>query len=88
MITKFNTAHVKSQATKIANKPLTVWSDGTYIIIAAGEGADGAAVGQRVAAACSLPVEVKSSKLLGSIAELNAKAANGIVDQTFVLISR
>ena len=88
MITKFSTAHVKVQAKKIADAELTTWCDGTYIVIAAGEGLSGESLGSKLIANCTLPAFAKKSKLLGSVRDLEAKAALGIVDQTFVLISR
>ncbi len=68
--------------------PCTTWSDGHYIVIAAGEGAEGATVSDKILANCALPAFAKKSQLLGSINDLEKKAARGITDQTFVLISR
>ena len=88
MITKFSTTHAKAQAKKIVGADLTTWSDGTYIVIAAGEGLSGEATGSKLIANCALPAFAKKSALLGSAQDLATKAALGVVDQTFVLISR
>lgn len=86
-IETFNTNHIRAAAAKIAGKPLTTWSDGAVIVVAAGEGKDGEAVAAKIAAACRLPVMLKQSAILGSIAQLEAKAAAGITGQTFVMIA-
>lgn len=87
-IDQFNVNHVRTQARRIAKHPLTTWSDGTYIVVSAGEGPDGKAVAAKILAHTALPACVHTSALLGSIADREAKAARGIHDQAFVLIAR
>ena len=86
-IEKFNTNHIRSAAAKIAGQPLTTWNDGSVVIIAAGEGKAGEEVAAKLTAACKLPVTLKQSAILGSIAQLEAKAAAGITSQTFVMVT-
>lgn len=85
-IEKFNTSHIRSAAAKIAGKNLTTWNDGSVVIIAAGEGKAGEEVAAKITAACKLPVSLKTSEILGSFAELEAKSAAGITHQTFVMV--
>lgn len=87
-IKTFSTVHVKSQARRITDRSLTTWSDGRYILIAAGEGEEGARRAGDLIAASDLPAIAKRQPLTGSFAELEAKAARGIHDQTFVYIAR
>lgn len=87
-IDRFNVNHVRAQARKIAGHALTTWSDGTYIVVSAGEGPKGRAVAGEILARTKLPAAAQTSQLLGSIADLRAKAARGIHDQTFVLFAR
>lgn len=87
-ITKFNTAHVKSVVAKIAGEVLTTWSDGTYIVVSAGEGKAGDEMAAKIIASCKLHAKSEHSKILGSIAELEKKEAAGLFHQTFVLIEK
>ena len=87
-ITKFSVQHVQAQARKITGQRLTTWSDGTYIVVAAGEGPAGKAAAEQIAAATRLSVKVQTSAILGSVAELADKAARGLHDQSFLLIGR
>lgn len=57
------------------------------VVIAAGEGKNGEEVAAKLIAACKLPTISKQSAILGRIAEREAKAAAGITNQTFVMVT-
>lgn len=86
-IERFHTSHIRTAAAKIAGQPLTTWNDGSVVIIAAGEGKSGEEVAANLIAACKLPATLKQSAILGSIAQIEAKAAAGITSQTFVMVT-
>lgn len=66
-ITKFNTNHVRIAARKIAgashSEPVTVWNDGTFVVVVCGHGEAGEKLAKRVMSACALPCEMHVSKV-------------------------
>lgn len=87
-ITKFNTNHARIQASKIAGKNVTTWSDGMYIIIHAGDGPEGEQLAQKIIDACQLPAIADRAQVLCSIAEHAQRQKENRDYQTFVSISR
>ena len=85
-ITKLNVKHIRSVAKKLTGRDLTVWSNGGRVYVAAGEGSEGSAIADKLAAASELPTSAKRSSILGSVAELERKAALGLTYQVFVIL--
>jgi len=88
MIRAFNTNHVKAVVKDLLGADHYVHSDGATIVINTGSGAVGKANAERVAAVCKFPTEIKTSKRLGSVAQIEAWEAAGVNIDYYVSFNR